>query len=201
MLEAWQKALTEIGMFNTMEVIAVVTALVYIVLASKGNRWCFLFGLISSLIYVYITFQLNFFFDVGINAYYVIMSFYGWGAWSKQTNPSAVKVQQISFKQLAITLILGAVIFLTLGAIADEHSSAELAYFDAFTTVFAIIATYMVVKRQIENWLIWIVVDAVAAGMYFYKELYFTTLLFLVYTLVAVFGYLKWKKLLDLNLK
>ncbi|MFT6166055.1 MAG: nicotinamide mononucleotide transporter [Vicingaceae bacterium] len=201
MLEAWQKVLTEIGVFNTMEAVAVVTALIYIALASKGNRWCFLFGLISSSIYVYITFHLNFFFDVGINAYYVIMSFYGWFAWSKQNNPSSVQVEKISSKKLVLTITLGTITFLTLAAIADKYSSAELAYFDAFTTVFAVIATYMVVKRQIENWLIWIVVDAIAAGMYFYKELYFTTLLFIVYTLVAVFGYLKWKKLLNLNLK
>ena len=201
MLEAWQKLLSEFEVFDAMEIIAVAAALVYIFLASKGNRWCFLFGLVSSSIYVYITFHLNFFFDVGINAYYVIMSFYGWFVWSKQSNPSAIKVEQISSKNFAAIIIVGTIAFLTFAAIADYYSSADLAYFDAFTTVFAIIATYMVVKRQIENWLIWIVVDAVAAGMYFYKELYFTTLLFIVYTLVAVFGYLKWKKLLDLNSK
>tara|TARA_B110000503_G_scaffold143769_1_gene248335 strand:- start:872 stop:1477 length:606 start_codon:yes stop_codon:yes gene_type:complete len=201
MLEAWQKVLTEIEVFNTMEIIAVITALIYIFLASKGNRWCFLFGLISSSIYVYITLKLNFLFDVGINAYYVIMSFYGWFAWSKQSNPSALEVEKISSKKLILTITVGTITFLTLATIANKYSSAELPYFDAFTTVFAVIATYMVVKRQIENWLIWIVVDAIAAGMYFYKELYFTTLLFMVYTIVAVFGYLKWIKLLNLNLK
>jgi nicotinamide mononucleotide transporter len=79
---------------------------------------------------------------------------------------------------------------------AERFSTAELAYLDAFTTVFAIIATYMVVKKYIENWLIWIVVDLVASGMYFYKDLYFTSLLFLIYTLIAIFGYFKWKKLI-----
>ncbi|MDB9963800.1 nicotinamide riboside transporter PnuC [Vicingaceae bacterium] len=196
MLDDWQKLLTELEVFNTLEVIAVATALIYIYLASKGNRWCFLFGLISSSIYVYITLKLNFYFDVGINAYYVIMSFCGWFTWTSQTKYSALAVERISSKKLVLTIVGGAITFLTAAVFADFHSSAELVYFDAFTTVFAVIATYMVVKRQIENWLIWIVVDAVAAGMYLYKELYFTAFLFIIYTIVAIFGYSKWKKLL-----
>jgi nicotinamide mononucleotide transporter len=196
MLGVWQKLLAELEVFNTLEVISVATALIYIYLASKGNRWCFLYGLISSAIYVYITFKLNYYFDVAINAYYVIISFYGWFAWSSQTNTSTIVVKQTSPKRLVFTIAGGAITFLTAATMADFYTSAELAYFDAFTTVFAIIATYMVVKCQIENWLIWIVVDAVAAGMYLYKELYFTALLFVIYTVVAIFGYLKWKKLL-----
>ena len=199
MLEVWQKFLAELEVFNALEVAAVITAIFYIILASKGNRWCFLFGLISSSIYIYITFHLNFYFDVVINAYYVIMSFCGWFAWAKQTNVSVIKVEQISSKKLFYIIVLGSVTFIVLAIIADVYSASELAYFDAFTTVFAIIATYMVIKRQIENWLLWIAVDTIAAGMYFYKELYFTALLFVINTIVAVYGYLKWKRLLELK--
>jgi nicotinamide mononucleotide transporter len=196
MPEFWQKLIGEVAVFQVFEIVAVVSALVYVILASKGSKWCFLFGLISSAIYVYITFKLNFLFDVGINAYYVIMSFYGWFSWSKQTNSGSVMATRVPAKKLLIYIISGFVVCILLAYFADKFSSAELPYLDAFTTVFAIIATYMVVQRQIENWLIWVVVDSVAAGMYFHKELYFTALLFFIYTIVAIFGYFKWKKLL-----
>jgi nicotinamide mononucleotide transporter PnuC len=93
MLDFWTKLTTEASVFNTLEITAVVSALAYVILASKGNRWCFLFGLISSAIYIYITYQLNFFFDVGINCYYIIMSFYGWFAWSNQANETKLIVK------------------------------------------------------------------------------------------------------------
>lgn len=201
MPETWQKLLSELEIFNGLEIIAVITALIYVALAAIGNRWCFLFGLISSTIYVYITFKLNFFFDVGINIYYVIMSFFGWFVWSVKPNQSSTIIKKTSAKRLGIAVLIGLSFSFILAYSAERFSSAELPYLDAFTTVFAIIATFMVVQKQIENWLIWIVVDCVAAGMYFHKELYFTSLLFVIYTIVAVFGYLKWKKLLEISSK
>ena len=201
MLDAWQKLLEEVELFNALEIVAVITALTYVAFASIGNRWCFLFGLISSVIYVYITFELNFFFDVGINVYYGIMSFYGWFSWSTKPNQTSIEIQKTPPKKLSFAVLMGLFITFFLAYTAEQFSSTELAYFDAFTTVFAIIATFMVVQKQIENWLIWIVVDCVAAGMYFYKALYFTSFLFAIYTIVAVFGYLKWKKLLESSSK
>lgn len=196
MLDFWTKLINEASVFNTLEITAVVSALIYVALATKGNRWCFLFGLISSAIYVYITYQLNFFFDVGINCYYIIMSFYGWFAWSNNSNNAKLQVKKTPKRLLPIFALSGISLTLIFAFGAERFSTAELAYLDAFTTVFAIIATYMVIKKYIENWLIWIVVDLVASGMYFYKELYFTSFLFLIYTLIAIFGYFKWKKLI-----
>ena len=129
------------------------------------------------------------------------MSFYGWFAWSYTTKEQTLIVKSVPRRLMLLKILAGIIITLLLAAGAEQFSSAELAYLDAFTTVFAIIATYMVVQKQIENWLIWIVVDSVAAGMYFYKELYFTSLLFIIYTIVAVFGYFKWKKLLEISSK
>ena len=96
-------------------------------------------------------------------------------------------------------MIAGGTLTIVLAFVAEYFSNTQLAYLDAFTTIFAIIATFMVVKKRLENWLIWIVVDLVASGMYFYKELYFTALLFFTYTIIAIVGYFKWKKLLQIN--
>lgn len=179
--------------FSWLEIIGVLTALIYVVLAAKGNKWCFLFGLISAIIYVYLSVVLKFYFDTAINIYYIIMSFYGWFSWGRKKSSTNFIPLQLKKKHFLAYLISGFIITLVLAFIVDQLSDAALPYFDAFTTIFAIIATYMVVKKWIENWLIWVVVDAVAAGMYWHKELYLTSLLFIVYTIISVVGYQKWK--------
>lgn len=191
--------LDELKVFNWLEVTAVISALIYVFLAARGNKWCFLFGLISSAIYVYITFKLNFYFDVLINLYYIVMSYFGYISWSTEKDNGTLQISTTPKNQLKLYVIIGVILTVILAFIAEYFSNAQLAYLDAFTTIFAIIATLLVVKKQLENWLIWMVVDLVASGMYFYKELYFTALLFIIYTIIAIVGYFKWKKLLQIN--
>lgn len=180
--------------FSPLEILAVLSALLYVFLASKANRWCFLFGLISSIIYVYLCTILKLYFDTFINAYYIVMSFYGWFAW-KTAEDKPIKIKIIKAKHFYLIIISGIIITLALALFATSYTDADLPYLDAFTTVFSIIATWMVVKKYLSNWLLWIVVDAVAASMYWYKELYLTSLLFLLYTIIAFNGYYKWSKI------
>ncbi len=180
--------------FSVLEIIAVISAVLYVILVAKGNRWCFLFGLISSLIYISLSLFLKFYFDTAINIYYVFMSFYGWIAWSSKKNSLPLTPSKISQKLFLTYSIIGLIVSVLLAFIVSKFSDAVLPYFDAFTTVFAIIATYMVVKKWIENWIIWIVVDFVATGMYWHKELYLTALLFVFYTIISFVGYFNWKK-------
>lgn len=121
------------------------------------------------------------------------MSFVGWAMWSENKNKVEEKVKSIQNKTFLLYATIGGLATLVFGGIALNYSDASLPFVDSFTTVFAIIATVMVVKKQIENWLIWIIVDGVGIGMYFYKELYFTSFLFLIYTIIAIQGYRKWK--------
>ncbi|MEQ8623488.1 MAG: nicotinamide riboside transporter PnuC [Vicingaceae bacterium] len=180
--------------FSGLEIIGVITALIYVGLAAKGNRWCFLFGLISSAVYIYLSLVLKFYFDTAINTYYIVMSFYGWFAWGKTDSSSDFIPQKLKSLHFALYIVVGSFVTISLAYAVSKYSDAALPYFDAFTTIFAIIATYMVVKKWIENWLIWVVVDTVAAGMYWYKELYLTALLFFIYTIISIIGYQKWKK-------
>ncbi|MBR9831906.1 nicotinamide mononucleotide transporter [bacterium] len=185
--------LSEVSNFSILEIIGVISSLLYIYFATKENRLCFLFGLISSTIYVYICFSYQLYFDTLINLYYIVMSFVGWAMWSENKNKVEEKVKSIQNKTFLLYATIGGLATLVFGGIALNYSDASLPFVDSFTTVFAIIATVMVVKKQIENWLIWIIVDGVGIGMYFYKELYFTSFLFLIYTIIAIQGYRKWK--------
>lgn len=178
------------------EPIATVTAIIYVILASKANKLCFVFGLISSLILTYICYESQLYFDTSINVYYVFMSLYGWYAWSKPKN-LIHGINRVPRKILFLGIGAGVFISILLALVVDRFADPQLPYIDAFTTIFSIFATWMVIKKYIENWLIWIVVDLVAAGMYFYKNLYFISILFFVYTIIAVFGYFKWKKIIQ----
>ena len=181
-------------MLTILEWAGVITALIYVYLATKANRRCFIFGLISSVIFVYICGRDKLYFDTAINVYYVIMSILGWQAW-KPTKKGVIEVRAMkSFHYLAL-LILGATVTLALAYIMSEHTDASMPYVDSFTTVFAVLATWMMVKRYVENWLIWIVADGGSIYLYVVKEHIPMALLFVVYTVIAAFGYAHWKQL------
>jgi len=188
-LESWY---ADFANYAWWEVPAVITALLYILLAARRNRWCFLYGFISSLIYVYLTLRLKLYFDSFINIYYLGMSVYGWIDWSKSDPSKELQVKRLGWKKFSLYAIAIGFISLFVGYWAAHYTDNSLPYWDAFTTVASLLATYWVVKRYIENWLIWIVVDLLSTFIYFFKGLPLTSALFLLYTFMAVFGYYKW---------
>jgi nicotinamide mononucleotide transporter len=134
---------------------------------------------------------------MGLQVYYVFISIYGWYFWlrGKNTNnKSKVPVQNIS-KQLlfrigAVTvLIYGFILFILI-----NFSDSDVPFMDSLTTSLSIIATWMLAKKYIEHWIIWIFVDIVSSGLYIYKNLWPTVVLFSVYTVMAFIGYVEWKK-------
>lgn len=176
-----------------LEGIAVLTALIYVVLAAKTKRICFLFGFISSAIYIYICLGLKFYFDALINLFYVVVSIVGWFKW-KSSSPENF-VLSLKKSVVFLTIIFGLALTIVLAVFADRFSNASLPYLDAFTTVFSLIASYLLLKRYKVNWLFWIIIDLVAAYMYYVKALELTSLLFLFYTVLAAYGYYSWHKL------
>ena len=173
---------------------AVITALLYVYLASAANRICFLFGLISSAFLVYICATDHLYFDTFINGYYVVMSVVGWYMWKGETE--VLEIREMKSRTFIGISILGILVFVGLGFVFDKYTGASMAYVDSFTTVFAVIATWMMVERYLENWIIWIVADAISIYMYTVKDHYPIALLFLVYTVIAIFGYYNWKRIL-----
>ncbi len=178
---------------SPVEIIAVLTALFYVILAAKANRSCFIFGFISSAIYIYICLNLHFYFDALINLFYVIVSIAGWLNWgTKKTEEEFVT--KANKNVLILFIGIGLILTFSLAHFAERFSNAELPYLDAFTTVFSLIASWMLIKRQIENWLFWIAIDSVATYMYFVKGLTLTAGLFIIYTVLAIYGFSSWKK-------
>lgn len=190
--ELYNSILQEGVNLSILEIVAVLNSLLYVYLASKTNRNCFIFGGISSAIYVYICITYQLYFDTFLNLFYILMSIIGFNAWDRPK--SEQPITNLDKRKFFWLSILGVIAVIASGSIVASLTTASLPYIDAFTTIFALIGTVMVIKKYLENWIVWIVVDAVSIGLYFYKELYFTSLLFLLFTIIAVKGYFEWKK-------
>jgi len=180
---------------NSIEVIATITGLIYLVYSVKGNILLWLFGLITSLLYVYVFFQSKIYADMGINIYYVVISVYGWIHWSKPgKNANELPVSKIRLPLGFALLLISIFLFVFIAYILRKYTDSDIALWDAFTTALSIVATWMLARKILEHWLIWIVVDSVSAGLYIYKGLYPTVFLFIVYTSLAILGYIEWHK-------
>jgi len=190
--------------FNlVIEIFGAATGLLYLYFSIKQKIWLWPLGLLTSALYVYIFLVTRFYADMGLNGYYVVISIYGWYYWlygNKNDKSNKVKVSTITRKQIIILTAIAIGIYILLVILLKKLPEllnaeiSELLYWDAFTTAASIVATWMLARKIIQHWLVWIVVDAVSLGLYLYKGMYPTVVLFFVYTLMAYKGYLEWKK-------
>lgn len=179
-----------------LEILATLTGFLYLFYSIEEKKLLWFFGLITSGLYVYICYDYGIYADMGINSYYVVVSLYGWVAWTSR-NSASKKELQISFttlKESAILLLITLISFFLIAYTLKAFTDSTIPYWDALTTSASITATWMLARKKIEHWLVWIVIDAISVGLYIYKGLYPTSLLFLVYTMLAVVGYSEWKK-------
>tara|TARA_B100001250_G_scaffold167264_1_gene144001 strand:+ start:2860 stop:3432 length:573 start_codon:yes stop_codon:yes gene_type:complete len=184
-----------------LELVAVITAIAYLILAAKEDLKCWYAALISSLIYIYIMFEAGLIMESMLQIFYVLMAVYGWLQWNNIISVD-LNFSIKSWKKINHLYSIGLVIALSIfsGIFLEKYTQAELPFLDAFTTWGAIISTYMVAKKIIENWIYWFVIDLISIYLYISRELYLTSLLFFIYLIIIIFGYISWaKKLHKIN--
>ena len=183
---------------SIIEWIAIITALIYVVLAAKENVWCWIFGIVSAGIYIYLNYSIKLYLDAWLSLYYVLIGFYGWYAWIKgKTNKNSGSVlHQMRISGLGISILVGIAGTLILGKLAHDHTDSPVPYFDAALTSFSLVATYLTTRKVLENWIFWIIIDAAYVVIYWLRELPSTSMLNLIYTFLAIYGFLKWRKTL-----
>jgi len=188
------------------EILGVATALAYLYFSIRQKIWLWPLGILTSLFYIYVFFKGSLYADMGLQFYYFVLSIYGWYFWlygGKENVRNSLKVTRVNKRMLIYLIGAGIVIFAFLVIALKivppllDIPASDLLYWDAFTTSASILATWMLARKILEQWLIWIVVDFVSMGMYIYKGLYLTSGLFLVYSLVAIYGYFEWKKSIE----
>lgn len=196
MIEFFQKIGVEAAQLSWIDWAATVTALIYVVLATRENIWCWFWGIVSCSLWAYASFT---FYDLWLDAilqvFYVFMGFIGLYQWryGRKSEAKDLPVSQTPFKEHLLVLAGGLLLALFFGAFFDEYTPAAATYLDALTTTFSILATFLLVRKRLENWLYWVVIDALYAYLYFSREAYLFALLMILYTGIALAAYFRWR--------
>ena len=179
-----------------MEITAVVFAIIYLLLAVNQDVRCWYAAIFSSFLYFFIMMSANLYMEAYLQIFYIFMAIYGWFQWNKiSENKSKFIVRTWSIKQHLI--VISSVISLAYisGSLLNIYTEAALPFIDALTTWGAIIATYMVAKKLLENWIYWFVIDSISVLLFKSRGLYLTSVLFFVYLIIIYFGYKSWTKI------
>ncbi len=183
-----------------LEIIAVIFGIISVLLAKKNNIWVYPTGLISTTIYTYLLFKYTLLGDMLINIYYTGMSIYGWILWSKKrgnTNEYPISTTSTNEKKQGFLIFLATMSFVVLVYLFFNKFDNWTSYIDTFTTGIFFVGMWLMAKRKIENWILWIIGDLISIPLYFYKGLWFTAIQFIIFTFIAYFGYQEWKTYLQ----
>ena len=195
--------LIEFGPFKTtiVEIIAVVFGLASVWSMKKESILAFPFGIINVLIYVYICFVSKLYAFASINLFFAGMSVYGWINWSRKDHGEKnIRISRCSLKELILNSVALLTFFIILRIILVTYTDSVVPTWDALTTAIYIIAMWMLARKRIENWIGWIMGDTISIGLFIYEGLYFSSFQFFVFTIIAVLGFIEWrKKLIKVN--
>jgi len=189
--------------YQTIDIILEITAVVFGLLSvwfSKNNNiLVFPTGIISTFIFIYLLYKSVLLGDMMINAYYFIMSIYGWYVWTREENNSITLISRINAKEknICILIFIFSLIFVYSIYVYFDKWNSLTAYIDNLSTAIFFVGMWLMAKRKIENWIFWIIGDIISVPLYFYKGLTFTSLQYLIFTFIAIAGYYSWKKILN----
>ncbi|WKE67463.1 nicotinamide riboside transporter PnuC [Gallaecimonas kandeliae] len=179
---------------SPLEGAAVVLAVAYLWLAMRQSQWCWPAALVSTLIYVVLFYDVALLSESVLNLYYMAMAGYGWWSWRQGTQGGRLPVNARPLGWHLRLIAVGGLLSLGWGYLMANHTQAAFPYLDGATSCFAVLTTWMVTRKVLENWLYWVVIDGVSIWLYLQKDLAMTALLFLGYVLMALSGYWSWRR-------
>jgi len=183
----------------SLEIIAVVFGILSVWFSKKNNILVYPTGMISTSIFTYLLFKWILLGDMMINAYYFMMSIYGWYIWTRKVNNIVTPISKVNSPEKITSLII---FFFSLSFVYGIYNyfdkwGSYTSYIDNFTTAIFFVAMWLMANRKIENWIFWIIGNIISIPLYFYKGLTFTSIQYIIFTVIAISGYYTWKKILD----
>jgi nicotinamide mononucleotide transporter len=180
---------------SLIEVIGVITGIAGVWLAARQHIWTWPISIVSVTAYVFVFYEARLYAVMGLSVFYIISSGYGWYEWLYGgKGQKELKVSRVGRRELWVLIGLAVVFAGSLGYFLDNYTDAHLSYTDSATTAVSLMAYWMMARKRLENWLVWLAVDVVYVGVYLYKELYLTAFLYFVFLILATIGYLDWKR-------
>ena len=185
----------------SLEILAVIFGVASVWFAKKESIWVYPTGIISTAIYVYICYHYTLYGDLIINIYYTLMSIYGWYMWTKLIQGKHIEITKSSKKDIlkAVGIFISTAVFVICVYLYFNRFDRITDYFDTFTTGIFFAAMWMMANKKIEHWLLWIGGNIISIPLYFIKGLGFSGIQFTIFLVLAILGYIEWKKNLNNN--
>ena len=181
---------------NYLETIGTAVGLAYLWLEYRASIWLWLAGIVMPAIYIFVYYSSGFYADMAVNVYYLGAGIYGWFMWRKRGGSGEeAPIARMPLRLVAPLAFLTAAVFATTAAVLVHFTDSTVPYGDSFTTALSITALWMLSRKYIEQWLVWLAVDLITIGLYLYKGIPLPAGLYALYSALAVAGYLRWRKL------
>jgi len=183
-----------------LEIFGTIVGLVYLWLEYKASIYLWIASIIMPAIYIFVYYDAGLYADAGINVYYLLAAIYGWIFWTfggKKNEKGKLPITHTPTRFILPLTLVFIVAFIIIAWILISFTDSSVPFLDSFTTALSIIGMWMLARKYVEQWLVWIGVDIVSSGLYVYKELNFTAALYALYTIIAIFGFLKWKRIMQ----
>lgn len=196
-----------------LEITGTVVGLIYLWLEYRASIYLWIAGIVMPAIYIFVYYDAGLYADFGINIYYLIAAVYGWFFWmwgrrkrkeypaggETTGKPKDLPIVHTPGRCYLPLLLVFIASFIGIAWILINYTDSNVPWLDSFTTALSIVGMWMLARKYIEQWFAWVLVDIVCFGLYIYKDLYFTSALYGLYSIIAIFGYFKWKKIMDMQ--
>lgn len=186
---------------NYLEISGAAVGFIYLWLEYRASIWLWPVGIVLPAVYAVVYFDAGIYANLAINIYYLLAAAYGWYYWiyggkRQRGQGEQLMISEMPVRHYLLVTLVFMLLFLAIVWLLKQYTDSTVPWIDGFTTALSIIGMWMLAHKYIEQWWIWVVVDAVSCVLYINKALYFTFALFAVSSVIALFGYFKWKRMM-----
>jgi nicotinamide mononucleotide transporter len=182
-----------------LELIAVLLAFAMIVCNIAELHWGWPLAATSSVLYFFLFWSQRLYGDALLQVLFVVLAMWGWSVWLRGIKGAALPVKRMPARQRFTLAWMGALLWLTIGSVLLNFTNTDVPWWDAFPTAFSLVGQYLLAHKRLENWAVWIIVNIVAAGLFAWKGLWLTTLLYLVFIVLSAMGWRTWSKHIEVD--
>ena len=182
------------SLLTGIEIGAVITGLIWIVLLIKENIWCWIFGIISALLSIYLFYSAKLYSESILYIYYVFISLYGWYVWSQKGASDKREVRTWKWHFHILSILIGIVLSYVLGSYFANNTDAQRPYHDSSSTIFSFIANFMEARKLLYGWIYWIIINAFTVWLYIDREIHIYAGLYALYFVLSIYGLISWRK-------
>jgi len=197
----WELIINQLLATTLLEWVGTITGFACVYLAARQNIWNWPVAIISVIAYSVLFYEYQLYGDAVLQIYFMGTSFYGWYYWIKRKESDKKPISSLSNRGIIKVVIIGILLTVLMGWFLDKYTDTNVPYADGFCTAISFIAQFLMTRKVLENWILWIIVDICYVPLYLYKDLMLTAILYTLFLALAIMGYLEWKKSYNLAIE